>query len=268
MKKLDELIEEQDLAAEQERREKCMFFVIQDEYKKEHQDTKPLQNCFQHQATLREIIKDDYRWDLTKDGFVIRTNFSYDENTGEIDFTSHYITRDGIRYMSDGSDISNSHLQNHIGDFAALEQTESIIAGLCSEYKDAINQTVSKLTPQAKVNPNYLEDRKSFNNEYTNMYLRDYGSVGRILLIKWLNRLTDPYTPIEDLAIEFKADIESAKLYLEEYGDENYKKAKASHIELESVLFRVLERFSPRGAYLQFKYRKAMDERQSKRAGK
>ena len=92
------------------------------------------------------------------------------------------------------------------------------------------------------------------------MYLHNYGSIGKQLLIKWLNRLNREDIPLETLLIEFKTDISSAKLYLDTPDNKPYQLAKSSHMYLEDVLLRVLETYSPRGKYFSNKYRQSIEE--------
>ena len=97
-----------------------------------------------------------------------------------------------------------------------------------------------------------------YNKSHNNMYFNLYGDIGKRLLIKWLNRLNRTDIDIDTLIVEFKTDIASAKLYLE--GNKDYERSKAYHLELDAVLIRVLERYSPRGKYFHTMYYKDLDK--------
>ena len=74
-----------------------------------------------------------------------------------------------------------------------------------------------------------------------------------------LNRLNQDID-LETLLIEFKTDISSAKLYLDTPENKAYQAAKASHMDLDFVLLRLLETYSTKGTFFSSKYKQSIEE--------
>ena len=258
MSVLEELIQERFKTSLQMTRDRYISMCIIQAYYREHDYDKSIHDCFNYHQELIDITSSNHRWEPSKDGYKTRTNFRYDTNKGEIVFTTHRITRGEDRYISDGSDISNKQLNDHIGDFAALVKAEQIIYGYYLKDKEIIDKLVAAVPMYNKTDPTIIENRIEVETEDNKLFYTAYGTIGKELLIKWLNRLSDEETDIIELISDLKNDLLTAKLYLEAEDKPDYRRVK--NIDFEEFFLRMLVRYSPRGEYLRSTYRKSIGE--------
>ena len=265
MSVLQELMKEKRETRLENTRDRHIYFGIVHAYLDEHPNDLSIYDCFRQQNALANIVSNDHRWEPFYGGFLTRTNFAYDEETKEITFDEHRITKakDGS-YVPDQSKLSIEHVNNHIGDFTALAKVDEIIARYYERYSNKIDDGLNKsMNFFRNFREHELELQTYYANEHNKLFFNYYGIIGRELLIKWLNRLNDPNATIEELATEFRNDVATAELYLEAQEFPGYKKAKAHHLEMSSVLFRVLDRYSPRASHLKNAYRKQLEEQKN-----
>ena len=90
----------------------------------------------------------------------------------------------GGKYVPD-SQASFEYLEKHIGDFTALSKVEEII----DRYQVRYPEPPRRHRVNFQVDNKTLEDKTSVAEGYTNMYLRNYGEIGKKLLIL-IRRLT------------------------------------------------------------------------------
>ena len=254
MKLIEELIMEKEEANVERLKERYIYTNIVNGYTKEFPGDASIQDVFKQREELRRIASSNSKWELISDGFVTRSNFGFDEKTKEITYDRHYIVKMGGKYVPD-SQVSFDYLEKHIGDFTALSKVEEII----DRYQVRYPEPPRRHRVAFQVDNKTLEDKTSVAEGYTNMYLRNYGEIGKKLLIKWLNRLNQDID-LETLLIEFKSDISSAKLYLDTPENKSYQAAKASHMDLDFVLLRLLETYSTKGAFFSSKYKQSIEE--------
>ena len=252
MRVIEELMTEKEEARIESERDKVVHMTIVGEFQKEKPGDNSIFEVFTHEQEVRRIATSESTWERVEGGFVYRSNFAFDDQTQEITFDSYYIAKLGTKYVPDGSKVSVDYFTKHVGDFAALDKVEEIIRKYRIKYQDKVNEQLDKYERRKDLYGNNFIDRLHYNESHTNLYFQYFGSIGKQLLIKWLNRLNRLDIPLETLLIEFKTDVSSAKLYLE--GNKEYEKAKAYHMDLDSVLLRVLRRYSPRGNYFYSKY--------------
>jgi len=252
MKVIEELMTEKEEAKTENERDRVIYMTIVGEFQKENPSDSSIFDIFTYEQEVRRIATSESTWERVAGGFVYRSNFAFDEEKQEITFDSYYIAKLGNKYVPDGSKVSVDYFTKHVGDFTALDKAEEIIRKYRIKYQDKVNEQLDKYERRKNLYTNNFINRLDTNDRHTNLYFQYFGSIGKQLLIKWLNRLNRLDIPLETLLIEFKTDVSSAKLYLE--GNKEYEKAKAYHMDLDSVLLRVLRRYSPRGDYFYSKY--------------
>ena len=255
MKLIEELMMEKEEANVERVKERYIYTNVVDGYTKEFPGDASIQDVFKQREELRRIASSDSKWELISDGFTTRANFGFDEETQEITYDRYYIVKMGGKYVPD-SQKAFEYLEKHIGDFTALSKVEDII----DRYQARYPEPPRRRRIGFQIDNKLLDNKTTAAEGYVNMYLRNYGEIGKKLLIKWLNRLNGEGLDLETLLIEFKSDVSSAKLYLDTPDNKEYQKAKASHIDLDFVLVRLLETYSPRGTYFSSKYKQSLEE--------
>jgi len=251
---LEELIQEKCETSSIITRDRYISMCIIQAYYREHGYNHAINDVFTHHNELVSIISNNQRWEPFTNGYLTRTDYKYDDNQKEITFTTHRIIKQKDKYISDSTDISTEHLNNHIGDFTALAKVDDIIYNYYLKDKEQIDRNVNSVEAYQNPKQQYIEDRIKQQKEQNDLYFKSYGPIGRELLIKWLNRLNDD-TSIEELVSEFKNDVNLAKIYLEKEHNPNYRQSQYNRLDMADILLKILETYSPRGGHLRSLYR-------------
>lgn len=222
--------------------------------------------CFRNHRLILEKILADHCWEPAADGFVTRTNFRYDQDSNEIIFDTHKITKEGDKYVPDLTRPAIEKIVSQKKDFIALAEADKAIAKLYSRYQTRVDDGLERVIEFFRNFPPYqVEPQIEYAKNHNQLFFDSYGQVGISLLIRWLNKLSNPFSNTTNLLEEFTKEVNGTKSYLEVKEDPNYLRSKSNHLEFEDVLLRVIERYSPKGEYLSSSYRKSLEQQTKKK---
>lgn len=208
-------------------------------------------------AIIEQICSNN-TWEQTKDGFETRTDFKYDEKEKDISFTRHIITlKDGI-VKSNGTPLAEQHLTTYQKQLETLIKIDEYFNKCYASNQAEVDKMLGSSTSSKKKN---LSEEIYYENRHTNNYLNNYGSIGKDLLLKWLNKLSEQDLSIEELTEEFINDINNIKAYFEITKNQQYLRLEKNGISFEYTLLKVIKRYSPRGTKLSEEYTKRLEKR-------
>lgn len=195
-------------------------------------------------------IKSSYGWERTSNGFEYRNNFRFDESGKEILFDRYFVTKSKDKFESDGSEISYDFLKKNSRILKSLIKIYQIYDILSQQFESDIKQELDVMEKRWKLHgENYRIDENVLAKlSHTNRYFIIYGELGKRILIKWLNELSDPQKSMDELLEKFINDINDANAYFNEHLDEEYLK----NYKFEYVLLNELMQYSPRGEVLRW----------------
>ena len=198
-------------------------------------------------------IKSSYGWERTSNGFEYRNNFHLAENGKDIVFDRYFITKSDDEFESDESKISDNFLKDHSRILKSLMKIYQVYDVLSQKFESDIKQELDVIEKRWKLlGGNYrIEESVLSKLRHTNTYFFIYGELGKRLLIKWLNELSDTQKSMDELLEKFINDINDANAYFNEHLDEKYLK----NYKFEYVLLNELKHYSPRGEVLRWMYR-------------
>ena len=225
--------------------------IINDEivsiYLKEHEGDRSINKYFHARNMLRERICANSRWEVTSFGFENRSDFSYNEETKEITYTSNRIMKRGDGFITNGTKIADDHERKCKEDLKALLKAEELINKLYLEHQEEIDK---KLREHDKFNGVFVRPLNGpVNDEKKRIedFIKDYGEIGLGVLIKWLNRLNEPSTNIKTLVKDFINDITTAKEYFVVTDNQAYRNSIIYSRPFEGLIMSLLSTYHPRG---------------------
>lgn len=204
-------------------------------------------------------VQSIYGWERTSNGFEYRNNFHFDESGKDIFFDRYFITRSNDKFESDGTIISESFIKNNSGFLRSLLEIYQVYDVLSQQFESDIKHELDRMERNWQfLGGNFRIDEKAYSyTRHTNMYLNIYGELGKKMLIKWLNELSDTQKSIDELLEEFNNDINDANIYFKEY----INKKNLKNYKFEYVLLIELMQYSPRGKVLRWMYRNMIDKK-------
>ena len=207
---------------------------------------------------LSEAICENHTWEETLYGYELRTDYSYSEEEQDLTFKKHIIFVRGINFGTNGTDIAEAHLRKHQQELALLpdidKQTEQYKVTFLDQYDP---QWKKRELGRKITNASYhLLTRISNEQRELANYIYLFGNTGKVLLVKWLNRLTDPDASLEELLEEFINDTNIAKETFAIEEDVCEPEEKEFYQSYEGYLLKLLEIHSPKGKYLSKAYYK------------
>ncbi len=203
---------------------------------------------------IEDYIESTYGWRRTSTGFEYHNNFHLDETGKDILFDIYQITKQGDKYISDGSKISDDFIKNNSDILNTLININNQVNDLyTNKYLSDIQNQLVYLEQYWNFHKGSLSvDQKVFEHvRHTDLYFKIYGELGKKVLIKWLNELSDTNKNMEELLEQFISDTKEANIYLNDSVKEKYLK----NYKFEYVLLIELMNYSPRGECLRNMYR-------------
>ena len=207
-------------------------------------------------------IQSLYGWERTSNGFEFRSNFRLAENGKDIVFDRYFIIKSDDKFESDGSEISDTFIKDNSEILEQLMKIYQVYDALSQQFESDIKQELDVMEKRWEFhggNSRIIDEKTYLNLRHTNMYFYIYGELGKRILIKWLNELSDTQKSIDELLEKFTNDINDANTYFNEHLDEKYLK----NYKFEYVLLMELMQYSPRGKVLRGMYRN-MNEKEFK----
>ena len=219
------------------------------EYKKQYQLRKQ----------LNEAICENHTWEETLYGYELRTDYNYSEEEQDLTFKKHIIFVRGINFGTNGTDIAEAHLRKHQQELALLPDIDKLTEQYKIAFFDQYDPEWKRREVERKItNSQYhLLSRISYEQRELANYIYLFGNTGKVLLVKWLNRLTDPNATLEELLEELINDINIAK---ERFALEEDPEKTEYYQEYAGYLLKLLEIHSPKGKYLSKAYYKAKNK--------
>ena len=198
-------------------------------------------------------------WERTSNGFEYRNNFRFDPSGKDIFFDRYFVTRSNDKFESDGTTISENFIKNNSKVLESLAKMHQLYDALSQRFESDIKHELDVMEKNWQFHGgNFRIDEKAYSDiRHTNMYLNIYGNLGKKMLIKWLNKLSDTQKSMDELLVEFNNDVNDANIYFKEHIDEKYFKS----YKFEYVLLIELMQYSPRGKILRWMYRNMIDKK-------
>ena len=213
----------------------------------------PLDISISKKEELEYNIQSVCGWERTSNGFEYRNNFHLDKSGRDILFDRYFVTKSNDKFESDGSIISDNFIKNNSKKLKSLTKIYQVYDMLAKEFETDVREreeTVARIW-QIHGGEARLAEKAYLKHRHTAMYFDIYGELGKKILIKWLNELSDTQKSMDELLAEFTKDINEANMYFDEHLDKN----KSKHYQFEYVLLVELMQYSPRGKILRSMYR-------------
>ncbi len=205
---------------------------------------------------IENSLKTKEGWEITSRGLEHRSNFRYDEKTGDLLFDRNIITKHNYQFISDGSIESDMFIRKHKKDLIALSNYYKSNDILYERYKDEIKEQLEEIEYTTKLSEESYRAKYYTRTSHLHNFISVYGEIGKKLLIKWLNALNNTKKDIEILIDEFDNDMDNAYMYLQL----NSNDITIGFWAFKRFLIQELEKYSVRGRYFRVMYGKKMEE--------
>ena len=205
---------------------------------------------------IENALKIKEGWEITSTGLEHRSNFRYDEKTGDLLFDRNIITKHNYQFISDGSKESDIFIKKHKKDLIVLSNYYKSNDILYERYKEKIKDNLEKIDFDAKLSQNSCQASYYARTSHLHNFFSVYGEIGKKLLIKWLNALNNTKKDIDVLIDEFDNDMDNADMYLQL----NSSDITIGFWAFKRFLMQELEKYSVRGRYFRVMYGKKMEE--------
>ncbi len=239
---------------------------------------KLLQDCVYRYHLIDFTISEKYRtkkfledkiccghtWEITRDGFENRSNYSYDKDEQEITFDRNIIYVKEEKCFTNDTYLANAHLYNCKSWFSLLIEINEEINQTIKPYERIIKEELKVVDNDSYYSEQHISDSVYYSDLFVKHFISDYGKLGRQLLIKWLNRLNDSSISDEELADEYLNDMNNAKIYFESCNHQKYLREMEKSVKFDYILLRVIEKYSPRGRYFGYTYRNIYSRKRCK----
>ncbi len=225
--------------------------MILNNYLNENRDEHYIYRLFNMRTELQEQICSNHYWEETREGFETRTDFAYDPDLVEITFVSHRIIKQDGEYTSDGTELSERHLKANRKALASLIKTDRIIDSYYKLYQEGIDRDLKNVRTLSE---RTIDGAVNYDLRSIDTFLLTYRRIGLDLLIKWLNKLTEPNQSLDDLLEEFLNDVNNAVIIFETGQDSTYLDAVNKGKSLEKELMDIMDLYLPRAFKLHVLY--------------
>ena len=255
MSRIEEIIREKYETIYQVNRDRYVFMCIIQNYLNEHLNDYSIYELLEKRKNLIETICSDERWIPFSKGYLTRTDFSYDEDSKEITFTTNQIVKNEDFYVADGSTVSKRFLDIFRKEYMVLSHLDVLCFRYYNKSKESIDRNLNSTRAYDRTKEDIIERDINKSKKLIDLYFLSYGDIGKDILVRWLNRLNDLETNIDKLIDEFNNDVKVAKSELISSGNSNYSNTRNKHIELENMLLDVIAFYSVRGEHFRREYK-------------
>jgi len=260
MNKIEEIIREKYETIYEVNRDRYIFMCIIQYYLNEHSNDYSIYDLLEKRKGISETICSDGRWKPFIKGYLTRTDYRYDENSKEIVFTTNRIVKNEGYYVSDGSNISKRQLDIYGKEFLTLSQLDVLTFKYYYKNKEKIDENLNSTNAYDRTKEDIIINEINEKKELVDLYFNSYGDIGKNILVKWLNRLNELDTNIDELLSEFNNDVKLAKTSLNSIDNINYSNIRKKHIELEDMLLDILAIYSIRGEQFRREYKQKLSQ--------
>ena len=259
MSKLEELLTEKRNTKLEHTKDRYIRTGIINAHLDNHPHDYSIYRVFSTQRKLVDEICKDHLWEPSYDGFVSRSNYKFDLSSFEITFDTHKITKQGDKYIPDKSPEALERWSSHIKEFNTLSAADDLIETYYSRYQKRVDEGLDIAMKFFNTfQPDRLETRIAVERRLNESFISFYGEVGINLLVRWLNKLNEPYE-VESILEQFKKEVNDAIEYMESMRNSNYLRSIKYNHDFTTELLRAIERYSPRGRYLRDAYKKSLE---------
>ena len=201
----------------------------------------------------RDDFKNCYGWERTPDGFEYRRNFRFLEGTNTLVYDTHQIKKENGIFVSDGTKITEDFMREKSCELKAIEEADEIRERLNKTYEKEINEELNSIDNKRLLHTLETIGNNKRPHELTSTlsYFYNYEGIGKYLLLKWLNIVSDNslFDYNENMMDEFRKDtIEMEELMdLQHLIFNNRSSSNYEKNGFDINLANELAKFSPKG---------------------
>ena len=238
-----------------ESKARAVYFAIVGGYEKTHPEDNSIYKPFWTKNGAEENICENFTWDRVEEGFVHRSDFSYEPESRTISYSTNRIIKKDNHYVSDGSELSNKHFEKHQKDFAALEKAEELIDCYRKEYQGSVDRGLDYVYHSLYFHRGSRATNIDLKTSFLNHYLHLYKRTGADFLTSWLNRVNDPANTIETLVDELHQEIQDMTEFFTAVGEESFVLSEKNSWTFEQRVINIISSIFPqRGRIIFRKY--------------